>query len=124
MMNRKILLGVLVLAFLGYAGWSFVDAVTPYVSVAAAREASGSVQVKGLLDAGAEAPHTEGEYFVFTIQDEDTGDRLLVRYHGTKPDQFDEAHHIVAVGQFRDGAFQSDKLLIKCPSKYEQEKGK
>ena len=123
-MNRKILLGVLVLAFIGYAGWSFMDSVTPYVGIAAAQKATGNVQVKGLLDQKAEAPHMEGDYFVFTMQDEDTGESMPVRYHGTKPDQFDEAHHIVAVGTFRDGAFQSDKLLIKCPSKYEQQKGK
>ena len=123
-MNRKILLGVLVLAFIGYAGWSFMDSATPYVGIAAAQKATGNVQVKGLLDQKAEAPHMEGDYFVFTLQDEDTGESMPVRYHGTKPDQFDEAHHIVAVGTFRDGAFQSDKLLIKCPSKYEQQKGK
>ena len=123
-MNRKILLGVLVLAFIGYAGWSFMDSVTPYVGIAAAQKATGNVQVKGLLDQKAEAPHMEGDYFVFTLQDEDTGESMPVRYHGTKPDQFDEAHHIVAVGTFRDGAFQTDKLLIKCPSKYEQQKGK
>ena len=123
-MNRKILLGVLVLAFIGYAGWSFMDSVTPYVGIAAAQKATGNVQVKGLLDQKAEAPHMEGDYFVFTLQDEDTGESMPVRYHGTKPDQFDEAHHIVAVGTFRNGAFQSDKLLIKCPSKYEQQKGK
>ena len=122
-MNRKILLGVLVLAFVGYASWSFVDSVTPYVGVAEAQKVTSNVQVKGLLDKNAEAPHMEGEYFVFTIQDEDTGESMLVRYHGMKPDQFDEAHHVVAIGKFHDGAFQSDKLLIKCPSKYEQQKG-
>ena len=35
-MNRKILLGILILAFLGYAGYSFVDSVTPYVGIAEA----------------------------------------------------------------------------------------
>lgn len=48
-MNRKILLALLVLAFAGYAGWSFVDSVTPYVGVAAAQKAAGNVQVKGVL---------------------------------------------------------------------------
>ena len=31
---RKIILAVLLLAFVGYAGWSFLDAVTPYVGIA------------------------------------------------------------------------------------------
>ena len=122
--DPRVALGLLVLAFAGYAGWSFVDSVTPYVGVAAAQKTAGNVQVKGVLDKTAEAPHMENGYFIFTIQDEDTGESMMVRYHGTKPDQFDEAHHIVAVGKFHDGAFQSDKLLIKCPSKYEQQKGK
>ena len=121
-MNRKILLGVLLLAFVGYAGWSFADSVTPYVGIAEARKSTGNVQVKGLLAQEAPAPHMEGEDFVFTLQDEETGETMPVHYHGTKPDQFDQAHHIVAIGKFKDGAFGADKLLIKCPSKYEQQK--
>ena len=44
-MNRKILLIVLLLAFVGYASWNFMDSVTPYVSVAEAKTAKSSVQV-------------------------------------------------------------------------------
>lgn len=122
MMNRKLLLGLLLLAFVGYAGWSFADSVTPYVGIAEARKSSSNVQVKGLLAANAPAPHMEGNDFVFTLQDEDTGETMPVRYHGAKPEQFDQAHHIVAIGKFKDTAFAADKLLIKCPSKYEQQK--
>ena len=121
-MNRKILLGILLLAFVGYAGWSFMDAVTPYVGIAEARRSSSNVQVKGLLAAGAPAPHMEGNLFVFTLQDEETGETMVVHYHGTKPDQFDEAYHVVAIGKYQDTAFEAHKLLIKCPSKYEQQK--
>ena len=122
-MKRKILLVALLLAFIGYAGWSFADSVTPYVGIKEANAAtSSSVQVKGLLAKDAPAPHMEGNDFVFTLQDEETGEELLVHYHGTKPDQFDEAHHIVAIGKMQGEAFSSDKLLIKCPSKYEQQK--
>ena len=122
MMNRKILLVLLLLTFVGYAGWSFADSVTPYVGIEEARKSSSNVQVKGLLDRNAPAPHMEGNDFVFTLQDEDTGETMPVRYHGAKPDQFDQAHHIVAIGKYQDSAFESDKLLIKCPSKYEQQK--
>lgn len=122
-MKRKILLVALLLAFIGYAGWSFADSVSPYVGIKEAKAAtSSSVQVKGLLAKDAPAPHMEGNDFVFTLQDEETGEKLLVHYHGTKPDQFDEAHHIVAIGKMQGEAFSSDKLLIKCPSKYEQQK--
>ena len=122
-MKRKILLVALLLAFIGYAGWSFADSVTPYVGIKEAKAAtSSSVPVQGLLAKDAPAPHMEGNDFVFTLPDEETGEELLVHYHGTKPDQFDEAHHIVAIGRMQGESFSSDKLLIKCPSKYEQQK--
>ncbi len=121
-MNRKYLLLILLLVFVGYAGWIFSDSVTPYVGIAEAREAKSNVQVKGLLDKNGPAPHMDGEEFVFVLQDEDTLETMTVRYHGGKPDQFDQAHHIVAIGKYREGAFHADKLLIKCPSKYESAK--
>ncbi len=121
-MNRKYLLILLLLAFVGYAGWTFSDTVTPYVGVAKAMESKSNVQVKGLLDKTAPAPHMEGGDFVFVLQDEETKETMPVRYHGMKPDQFDEAHHIVAIGKYMDHSFHADKLLIKCPSKYESQK--
>lgn len=73
-MKRKILLIALLLAFVGYAGWSFADSVTPYVGIKEAKAATSSnVQVKGLLAQDAPAPHMEGDDFVFTLQDEETG---------------------------------------------------
>ena len=126
-MSKKgtlMLLVLLVVGFVGYAAWSFSDSVTPYVGVDEAMKSNGNVQVKGLLDKSAAPSHMEGEDFVFTLKDQDTGTALPVRYHGTKPDQFDEAYHIVAIGKCRDGEFIASKLLIKCPSKYEKEKGK
>ncbi len=121
-MNRKYLLIALLLAFVGYAGWIFSESVTPYVGIAEAREAKSNVQVKGLLDKTAPAPHMDGEDFLFVLQDEETKETMPVRYHGMKPDQFDEAYHIVAIGKYNGDAFHANKLLIKCPSKYESEK--
>ena len=66
----------------------------------------------------------ENNMFVFSISDEETGETMLVRYKGVKPDNFDEAYHVVAIGKYTGDAFAADKLLIKCPSKYEAEKGK
>ena len=119
---RKYLFVALLLGFVGYAGWIASDTVTPYVGIAEARQSKSNVQVKGLLDKEAEPPHMEGQEFVFVLQDEETKETMPVRYHGMKPDQFDQAYHIVAIGKYREGAFHADKLLIKCPSKYEQER--
>ena len=120
---RKYFFLILILGFIGYAGYFFADSVTPYVSVADARAAQRNVQVKGVPD-GTIAPHMEDGHFVFSIADEETGETMLVRYKGAKPDTFDDAYHVVAVGKYTGDAFAADKLLIKCPSKYEEEKGK
>lgn len=120
---RKYFFLILILGFIGYAGYFFTDSVTPYVSVADARAAQRNVQVKGVPD-GTVAPHMEDGHFVFSIADEETGETMLVRYKGAKPDTFDDAYHVVAIGKYTGDAFAADKLLIKCPSKYEEEKGK
>ena len=95
---RKYFFLILILGFIGYAGYFFADSVTPYVSVADARAAQRNVQVKGVPD-GTVAPHMEDGHFVFSIADEDTGETMLVRYKGAKPDTFDDAYHVVAIGK-------------------------
>ena len=117
---RKIFLIVLLVGFAVYAGFNLAESVTPYVTIAEARAASTGVQVKGLLDKNFEPVQT-GDVFTFSLQDEATGETLRVVFDGIKPDQFDDAYHVVAVGKYdaADDSFHAKKLLIKCPSKYE-----
>lgn len=119
--KRHVILIGMILLFAGYAVWAFSDSVTPYVSIAQAQTSQGTVQVKGLLDKEAPAPHMDGGSFLFTLQDEE-GSSVEVHYRGSKPDQFEQAYHIVAIGKYREGVFYADKLLIKCPSKYEKQR--
>jgi cytochrome c-type biogenesis protein CcmE len=44
-----------------------------------------------------------------------------VTYRDVKPANFEEAVSIVAIGTYRTGAFHAEKLLVKCPSKYQGE---
>ncbi len=120
---RKIFLIVLLVGFVAYAGFNLAESVTPYVSIAEARASTSGVQVKGLLDKNF-VPKQSGDEFIFSLQDEETGEVMRVQFDGIKPDQFDDAYHIVAVGKY-DAAndfFHAKKLLIKCPSKYEGQK--
>ena len=117
---RKILLIVLLASFVGYAGMNLAESVTPYVTIAEARASTNGVQVKGLLDKNF-APQQTCDEFTFNLADETTGETMRIKFDGIKPDQFDEAYHIVAVGKYdaTDDSFHAKKLLIKCPSKYE-----
>ena len=120
---RKVFLIVLLVGFVAYAGLNLAESVTPYVSIAEARATSNGVQVKGLLDKNF-TPVQSGDKFNFSLQDETSGETMRVIFDGIKPDQFDEAYHIVAVGKYdaADETFHAKKLLIKCPSKYEGQK--
>ena len=122
-MSRKILLIVLIVIFIGYAGWNLSESVTPYVSISEAEASTGNVQVKGLLDKTVQPQQVDDE-FNFMLKDEGNGQTMPVKYHGTKPDQFDSAYHVVAIGKYNsdDNSFHANKLLIKCPSKYENQR--
>ena len=122
-MSRKILLIALIAIFIGYAGWNLSESVTPYVSIAEAEASTGNVQVKGLLDKSV-TPHQVDSEFNFVLKDEESGQTMPVKYQGTKPDQFDSAYHVVAIGKYNpeNKVFYANKLLIKCPSKYENQK--
>jgi cytochrome c-type biogenesis protein CcmE len=58
----------------------------------------------------------------FDIADlKDNTKRMKVVYAQPKPENFDSAKSVEAVGSFKDGTFYAQNLLIKCPSKYSDE---
>jgi cytochrome c-type biogenesis protein CcmE len=57
----------------------------------------------------------------FAISD-DTGTELPIVFYGPRPDNFQRAASAIVEGQMlSDGSFQADTLLLKCPSRYEEE---
>lgn len=124
-MNQKRLLyavgAVLILGFAGFALANFKETLTPYVSYEHARSADRMVQVAGGLVQGSSSYDGERHSLVFTLVDEETGDTLPVRYEGVKPGNFEDAVSIVAIGRYQaqDDEFHAEKLLVKCPSKYQ-----
>lgn len=120
--HRYYLLGtVLLLAFAGFSLSSFKETLTPYVNYKQAREADRIVQVAGALEKGSSKYVDTQDFLYFTLQDPESKETLRVRYKGLKPANFEDAISIVAIGQFDAGAkeFEANKLLVKCPSKYQ-----
>jgi len=125
-MNRKLLYvfgGVLLVVFAGFSLSSFQKSLTPYVPYHQARTQSGTVQVAGALEQGSSSYDMEAERLLFTLRDDASGETMKVRYGGLKPANFEDAVSIVAIGQYdgEAGEFQAEKLLVKCPSKYQGE---
>ena len=121
-MRRRALyaLGIgLLLAFAGFAFTSFQQTLTPYVSFREARSMDRNLQVAGALVQGSSS-YADGA-LSFDIQEQGTGETMKVVYHGVKPGNFEEALSVVAIGRYQPaaGTLAAEKLLVKCPSKYQ-----
>jgi cytochrome c-type biogenesis protein CcmE len=108
----------LALAFVGLGVTAFQKTLTPYLSFDEAKKSRGVVQVMGALDKQSDRYDTANQELSFDLLD-DKGGRIRIAYRGTKPANFKDAVAIVAIGRFGGGRIDADKLLVKCPSKYQ-----
>lgn len=56
-------------------------------------------------------------HFAFFMRDE-KGDVKKVVLNGTKPQDFERSEKIVLIGEMNKDTFYASKILMKCPSKY------
>src|ERR1700730_18703661 len=108
----------LALGFVGLGLTAFQKTLTPYVSFEEARHARRAVQGMGALDKQSDRYDTAKQELSFELLD-DKGGRIPVVYRGVKPSNFKDAISIVAIGPYRSGRIEAEKLLVKCPSKYQ-----
>jgi cytochrome c-type biogenesis protein CcmE len=59
----------------------------------------------------------DANHFGFYMKDE-KGKVNKVVYNGTKPQDFERSEKLVLIGKMKDGTFYCSKILMKCPSKY------
>jgi cytochrome c-type biogenesis protein CcmE len=52
----------------------------------------------------------------------DSSQRMTVVYAQPKPENFDAATSVEAIGRYQSGVFRAQNLLVKCPSKYSDDK--
>jgi cytochrome c-type biogenesis protein CcmE len=109
---------VLTLAFVGFGLTAFQKTLTPYLSFDEAAKSKGVVQVMGALDKTSDRYDTAKEELSFDLLDPQ-GHRMPVMYRGIRPGNFKDAISIVAIGRYKDGRIDAEKLLVKCPSKYQ-----
>ncbi len=58
--------------------------------------------------------------FTFTMVDEN-GMEQVVFYNEPMPADFTRSEQVVVIGSFKNESFVADKILMKCPSKYQEE---
>ena len=126
-MKPKIIIGVAIivtaLIFLIFSG--FKDNASYYLTVSElyAKEditPEDGVRIHGYVDPASIKWDVDAIELYFDLHDE--GDTLKIYYKGVKPDQLADAQQVVAEGHLRgDGIFHAEKIMLKCPSKYEVE---
>lgn len=116
---------ILAVAFLFFQGFRATGGVGEYLTI---EEALSTVQGNGnkFIQMEAKVESSSVQYdsskplLTFTLRD---GKNVInVQYADVKPDNFDSGYPVIVEGKFsEDKTFKADKVLVKCPSKYEEE---
>lgn len=126
---KKVNIGLLVVvALLGMAGITAFammgtgSSAGKYTTFQRAKASGDVVHVAGKWVRRDDAHYyPERDLFQFYLEDS-TQQVQLVNYHEPMPVNFMEADKIVVEGKFHQEAFEAEKIFMKCPSKYNDEK--
>lgn len=93
----------------------------------AAEGDSKSIHVVGELKKDSQGhvvgimPGADRVSFSFIMIDENHKEQVVV-YHEPMPQDFTRSEKVVVIGGYSGDTFKADKILLKCPSKYQEEK--
>lgn len=65
-------------------------------------------------------PSVDKTSFYFTLVD-DQGLEQKVYHNAPEPQDFRKSEKVVIIGNYHEDVFVADKILLKCPSKYQEE---
>ena len=124
MKKGPILTAIFTVLALGAVVTAFVTQASAYVTIAQAKQSS-ETQMHVAGDVIPDTLHNDPIKHLLTFRLKDqNGDTITVEHNGGVPADVDQVKKVVAIGGVKNGEFLSSKLLVKCPSKYEAEKGK
>ena len=88
---------------------------------------SKSIHVVGDLKKDAQGhvvgimPGSDRVSFSFIMVDENKKEQVVV-YNEPMPQDFTRSEKVVVIGGYTGDTFHADKILLKCPSKYQEQK--
>jgi cytochrome c-type biogenesis protein CcmE len=122
MKTSHILLLLLLIAAIGIV-ISLVFKADTYSSFREARISPGrEVQIIGTpeRDSTMKTDTLDGLHFTFYMRD-DKDELAKVRVAGGEPRDFKKLEQVVVIGKMEDSVFMASSLLLKCPSKYDED---
>jgi len=123
-MKRSSILGLVVIAVAIAVIISVTSKSSSYGTFTDAKKTTGELSVVGHLDKQKALYYDaarDANYFSFFVKDK-KGEECKVVFIGTEPQDFEKSEQIVLTGQMVGNEFHASKILMKCPSKYKQEK--
>jgi cytochrome c-type biogenesis protein CcmE len=120
-MKKTHIIGIIVIALAIGAIISTINDAGTYMTFAQAKQHPDmEFTVIGELNKSRDItydPEVDVNLFSFYVIDKD-GDEQKIIFHGTKPQDFERSEQITLQGKMVDGTFICTKILMKCPSKY------
>lgn len=124
-----LIIGVAITAIISMTGDASTYVTFKEATEMASEGKSTKVHVVGNLKKDAQGhplglvynPKLDPNYFAFTLLDDSLQEREVV-YLSPKPQDFERSEKIVIIGCMKDKTFLADKILLKCPSKYQDGK--
>ena len=124
MKTSSIIILVAIAAAIGVLLMYSVDFST-YDTISSAREKPGKyVHLIARLDKSKPIQYDaikDPNYLSFYATDS-LGGSTQVIYHNTKPAELEQSDRVVLKGKMEGNVFECDNILLKCPSKYKDDK--
>jgi len=123
-MKKSSIFGIIVIAITIAIVICTYGSASIYGTFTDAQKNSGELHIIGHVDKQKAMQYDarkDANYFSFYMRDT-LGKECKVVYTNTKPEDFDSSDKIVLVGHMAGGEFHASHILMKCPSKYKNDK--
>jgi cytochrome c-type biogenesis protein CcmE len=123
-MKKSAIFGLVVIAIAIAVIISVYSNTSTYGTFGEAQKTKSELHIVGHLNKSKELFYDatkDANYFSFYMKD-NKGDERKVVFTGTKPEDFERSEQLVLTGQMVGSEFHASKILMKCPSKYTQDK--
>ena len=116
--------GVVIILVVGWLLFTSIESATaPYRTVTELlAEGPSDRIVRATGTVVGETIIWDEEELVLQFDISDDGGSISIDYHGTRPDLLEDGTEAVVEGRYQgEGRFAAAAILLKCPSKYEEE---
>lgn len=119
MNNRTLILIILTAIFMVGLMLNFASSSSIYTDFQTAKKSGEEVHIVAEWIKREQTYYDpQKDEFSFFLRDT-LGNEAFVIYPDPKPVNFEQADKIVVIGKFQSDTFWANKILMKCPSKYE-----